>query len=165
MLVLFDRGFCSHAFFRDAAATGADVVLRVSASFTLAPTTVLPDGTYLAELKPGARRDGPPITVRVIEYSVTTQAVGNGKATCEVFCLVTNLTDPDEAPAPEVAARYAGRWTIEVLYKAVKIDLNGVRPVTAIRTRRHGPGRDLVAAGPLPDPVAPGRRGHHRPPR
>jgi hypothetical protein len=129
MLVLFDRGFCSHAFFRDAAATGADLVFRVSASFTLAPTAVLPDGTYLAELKPRTRRDGPPITVRVIEYSVTTRAVGNCTDTSEVFCLVTNLTDPEGAPAVELAALYARRWKVEVLYKAIKIDLNGVRPV------------------------------------
>lgn len=129
MLVLFDRGFCSHLFFRDAAATGADLVFRVSASFKLTPAAVLADGTYLAELKPRARRDGPPITVRVIEYSITTRALGKGKTTSEVFCLVTNLTDPDTAPAPELAALYARRWKIEVLYKAIKIDLNGARPV------------------------------------
>jgi Insertion element 4 transposase N-terminal/Transposase DDE domain len=133
MLVLFDRGFCSHPFFRDAAATGADLVFRVSASFKLTPlpgpAAVLDDGTYLAELKPRIKRDGPPITVRVIEYSVTTRALGKGKTTSEVFCLVTNLTDPDTAPALELAALYARRWKIEVLYKAVKVDLSGARPV------------------------------------
>jgi DDE family transposase len=127
--VLFDRGFCSHLFFSQAAATGADLVFRVSASFKLTPAAVLADGTYLAELKPRARRDGPPITVRVIEYSVTTRALGKGKTTSEVFCLVTNLTNPDTAPALELARLYARRWKIEVLYKAVKIDLNGARPV------------------------------------
>jgi hypothetical protein len=129
MLVLFDRGFCSHLFFSQAAATGADLVFRVSASFKLTPTAVLTDGTYLAELKPRLKRDGPPITVRVIEYSVTTRALGKTKTTSEVFCLVTNLTDPDTAPAAELAGLYARRWKIEVLYKAVKIDLNGARPV------------------------------------
>lgn len=133
MLVLFDRGFCSHLFFRDAAATGADLIFRVSASFKLTPlpgsAAVLEDGTYLAELKPRIKRDGPPITVRVIEYSVTTRALGKGTTTSEVFCLVTNLTDPDTAPALELAALYARRWKIEVLYKAVKVDLNGARPV------------------------------------
>jgi hypothetical protein len=133
MLVLFDRGFCSHLFFGDAAATGADLIFRVSASFKLAPlpgpAAVLEDGTYLAELKPRIKRDGPPITVRVIEYSVTTRALGKGKTTSEVFCLVTNLTDPGTAPALELAALYARRWKIEVLYKAVKVDLNGARPV------------------------------------
>ena len=36
------------------------------------PVKVLPDGTYLAELKPPRKSDGPPITVRVIEYTVHT---------------------------------------------------------------------------------------------
>jgi hypothetical protein len=133
MLVLFDRGFCSHLFFRDAAATGADLIFRVSASFKLTPVAgpagVLADGTYLAELKPRIKRDGPPITVRVIEYSVTTRALGKAKNTSEVFCLVTNLLNPDTAPASELAALYARRWKVEVLYKAVKVDLNGARPV------------------------------------
>jgi hypothetical protein len=130
MLVLFDRGFCGHLFFRDAAATGADLVFRVSASFKLAPIEVLDDGTYLAYLNPKAKRDGPPITVRVIEYSIRskTGALG-GKGTSEVFCLVTNLLDPEQAPAAELAALYARRWKIEVLYKAIKVDLNGVKPV------------------------------------
>jgi hypothetical protein len=46
-----------------------------------------------------------------------------------VFCLVTNLLDPQDAPAGELAALYARRWKIEVLYKAIKVDLNGVKPV------------------------------------
>src|ERR1017187_10143714 len=54
---------------------------------------------------------------------------GQGQDHLEVFCLVTNLTDPETAPALELAALYARRWKIEVLYKAVKIDLNGARPV------------------------------------
>jgi hypothetical protein len=130
MLILFDRGFCGHLFFRDAVATGADLVFRVSAGFTLTPTRALADGTYLARLNPKAKRDGPPITVRVIEYSAgsKTGALG-GKATSEVFCLVTNLLDPAQAPAAELAALYAKRWKIEVLHKAIKVDLNGIKPV------------------------------------
>jgi hypothetical protein len=132
MLVLFDRGFCSHLFFRDAAATGADLVLRVSASFKLTPIEVLADGSYLTRLRPKAKRNGPPITVRVIEYSVEAkqQAFG-GKAriVSEVFCLVTNLPDPGEAPALELAGLYARRWKVEVVFKAVKVDINGARPV------------------------------------
>jgi len=94
------------------------------------PTRVLADGTYLARLNPKAKRDGPPITVRVIDCSVRskTGALG-GKTTSEVFCLVTNLSDPAQAPAAELAALYAKRWKIEVLYKAIKVDLNGAKPV------------------------------------
>jgi hypothetical protein len=130
MLILFDRGFCGHLFFRDAMATGADLVFRVSASFKLTPTRVLADGSYLAYLNPKVKRDGPPITVRVIEYSVRSKTgAAGGKATSEVFCLVTNLLDPEQAPAAELAALYARRWKIEVLYKAIKVDLKGAKPV------------------------------------
>ena len=42
------------------------------ASPTLKPVKVLADGTYLAELTPPRKKDGPPLTVRVIEYTVHT---------------------------------------------------------------------------------------------
>ena len=130
MLVIFDRGFCSHLFFRDAAATGADLLFRVSASFSLHPARVLADGTYLAELKPRVKRDGPPITVRVIEYSVTsTTSRILRRTTSEVFCLVTNLLDPAQAPAPELIGLYRRRWNIETVFKALKVDIGAARPV------------------------------------
>jgi hypothetical protein len=39
---------------------------------------VLQDGTYLAELKPPRKSEGPPVTVRVIEYTVLTAPEGGG---------------------------------------------------------------------------------------
>jgi hypothetical protein len=128
MLVTFDRGFLSHLLFRDAVATGADLLFRVSSSFKLTPAGVLKDGTYLAELKPARKRDGPPILVRVIEYTIVS-TTANGKRRSELFALVTNLTDPDEAPAGELAALYARRWQIEIVFKALKVDLAACKPV------------------------------------
>jgi hypothetical protein len=130
MLVIFDRGFCSHLFFRDAAATGADLLFRVSASFSLAPVRVLEDGTYLARLNPRVKRDGQPITVRVIEYSVaSTTTTILRRTTSEVFCLVTNLLNPLEAPAPALIGLYRQRWSIETVFKALKVDIGAARPV------------------------------------
>ena len=74
MLVLADRKFLSWAAARAFLATGAHLLWRASASFTLKPVQVLADGTYLAELKPPRKKDGPPVTVRVIEYTVHTTA-------------------------------------------------------------------------------------------
>jgi hypothetical protein len=71
MLVLADRNFLSHTLARDVLATGAHILWRASASFKLTPTHVLADGMYLAVLHPARKADGPPITVRVIEYTVT----------------------------------------------------------------------------------------------
>jgi hypothetical protein len=70
MLVLADRNFLSWKLWRDAAATKA---WRVSDSFTLPVLERLPDGSYLSRLNPPRKKDGDPITVRVIEYSVTTR--------------------------------------------------------------------------------------------
>ena len=53
-------------------ATGAHILWRASASFKLTPIEVLADGSYLAQLHPRRKADGPPITVRVIEYTVHT---------------------------------------------------------------------------------------------
>src|SRR5262249_11186920 len=90
MLVLADRKFLSWALAREVLATGAHIWRRASASFPLRRVKVLADGTYLAELKPPRKKDGPPLTVRVIEYTVrTTPADGGTEQTSEVFCLVT----------------------------------------------------------------------------
>src|ERR1035441_7582600 len=92
MVVLADRKFLSWALAREFLATGAHILWRASASFTLKPVKVLPDGTYLAELTPPRKKDGPPLTVRVIEYTVhTTPEDGGDKQTSELFCLVTDL--------------------------------------------------------------------------
>jgi IS4 transposase len=48
------------------------------------------------------------ITVRVIEYRV-----GN-RPSPEVIRLITTLTDPNEAPAVELAKLYAERWEFEI---------------------------------------------------
>ena len=88
MLTLADRNFLSHTLARDVLATGAHIWWRASASFALRPIRVLPDGTYLARLNPARKADGPPITVRVIEYTVhTTPEGGTSEESSEVFCL------------------------------------------------------------------------------
>src|SRR5690348_13993494 len=94
MLVLADRNFLSHSLVRDVLATGAHVLWRASASFRLTPIAVLADGSYLARLHPRRQADGPPITVRVIEYTVHTTRAGSGdEDPSELFCLVTDLLD------------------------------------------------------------------------
>jgi hypothetical protein len=40
-----------------------------------------------------------------------------------MFALITNLLDPDEAPALELARNYSQRWHIELLFRLVKVDL------------------------------------------
>ena len=111
MLVLADRKFLSWALAREFLATGAHILWRASAAFTLKPVKVLADGTYLAELKPPRKSDGPPLTVRVIEYTVhTAPEDGGDEETSELFCLVTDLLDAEEYPALDLACCYPCRW-------------------------------------------------------
>lgn len=138
MLVMADRQFLSWKLWRDAAATGADLLWRVSDSFTLPVIGRLADGSYLSRLKPARRKDGDPITVRVIEYTVTTRDE-HGAQNSELFCLATTLLDPDRWPIEEIPGLYHERWRAETLLDVVKTDLRG--------------GADVVARSQSPDGV------------
>jgi hypothetical protein len=116
MLLLADRGFPSYELYKAAAATGAQLLWRVSDSFALPIKQRLDDGTYLSELR--GKRRGERVTVRVIEYSVA-----DDDGISEVFALITTLLDPGQAPAIELARIYADRWHVEILFKLVKVDL------------------------------------------
>jgi hypothetical protein len=52
------------------------------------------------------------------EYSIR-----DDDGTSEVFALITNLLDPDDAPALELARNYSERWHIELLFRLLKVDL------------------------------------------
>ena len=113
MLLLGDRNFLSWNLWAQVAATGADLCIRASASFKLTPTRVLADGTYLARLAPPRKTGGDPITVRVVEYSITTTSSDGTEDVSEVFALATTLLDPAQAPAGDLADLYHLRWQAE----------------------------------------------------
>jgi len=124
MLVLADRNFPGHDLWGQVAATGADLLWRAGAAFPLPVQSVLADGTYLSVLAPpkNMRRTGAqPITVRVVEYQLL---AADGSPT-ETFLLLTNLLDPEIAPAAELAELYHARWQIENAFSAFKSQLKG----------------------------------------
>jgi len=84
----------------------------------------LSEGSYLSVLRPPRKKDGEPITVRVVEYTVTTTDT-DGATIRELFCMVTNLLDPDQAPIEDIAALYNERWSGETMLGAVKTELRG----------------------------------------
>ena len=130
MLVLADRKFLSWSLARDFLAAGAHILWRASASFALRPVKALADGTYLAELRPPRKGDGPVITVRVIEYTVlTAPEEGGEEEASEVFCLVTDLTDIEEHPALDLACCYPDRWGCETVIGRHKTDMGEGQPV------------------------------------
>src|SRR4249920_98491 len=126
MLVLADRNFLSHTLARDVLGTGAHILWRASASFRLTPIAVLADGSYLAVLHPRRKADGPPITVRVIEYTVHTSRAADSageEESSEVFALVTDLLDPEAYPALDLACAYPMRWEAETVIGHHKTDM------------------------------------------
>jgi hypothetical protein len=129
MLVLADRNFLSHTLARDVLATGAHLLWRASASFRLTPIRVLADGTYLAKLYPARKSDGPPITVRVVEYTVHTTDPDGNEDTSEVFALVTDLLDVEAHPALDLACAYPMRWGCETVIGHHKTDMGEGMPV------------------------------------
>ncbi|MCO5999424.1 IS4 family transposase [Actinoallomurus rhizosphaericola] len=80
------------------------------------PVEVLDDGTYLAEMWTGPTVAEAPVRVRVVEYTVE----GEEGEDPESFTLITSLTDPDKAPAIELAQLYARRWRIRESISAIK---------------------------------------------
>lgn len=124
MLVLADRHLYSFHRWRRAAATGADLLWRVSSNLTLRPVQHLPDGSYIAEVIPPAKSGMASFRVRVIEYKLTD--VPDGKD--ELYRLVTTILDHEQAPAKELAALYHERWDVEGFFKQIKsVQLNDSR--------------------------------------
>src|SRR3954449_13158847 len=132
MLCLADRQFFGHALWREAAATGADLLWRVKRNLRLPRETRLTDGSYLTTIYPGEkdrrhRTDG--VRVRVVEYRL------EGIADAEpLYRLVTTILDPGEAPAAELAALYHERWEIEGALAELKTHLRGARVVLRSKT-------------------------------
>lgn len=121
MLLLADRGFTGFELWRDAAATGADLLWRVRKNVVLPVVATFDDGSYLSEIVSDSdrRRRADPIPVRVIEYTLTTAADAT------VYRLITTLCDPTAAPATELAALYAQRWEIETTLDEIKTHQGG----------------------------------------
>lgn len=117
MLLLADRGFLGFDLWREAAATGADLLWRVKSSAVLPVVEQLPDGSYLSHVFAARdkRRHADPITVRVVEYTMPGQP---GQAT--VYRLISTILDPHGAPALDLAALYAQRWEIETSLDELK---------------------------------------------
>jgi len=116
MLLLADRGFYGHRLWAEATATGAALLWRVKGNLRLPVERRLPDGSYLSTTTPptGIARGH---RVRVIEYRLA------GART--VYRLITNLLDPADAPAPDLAALYHERWEHEGTLDECKTHLRG----------------------------------------
>ena len=126
-LALADRGFYGFHLWKQAAATGADLLWRVKTSLRPRYLETLPDGSWLAEITPSTatdRRDNPPLRVRVINYTID-----DGRDNPEEYRLLTTILDPREAGAEDLALAYAQRWEIENTFDEFKTHQRGPRAV------------------------------------
>lgn len=130
MLLLADRGIFSYALWRKATATGADLLWRIRTDRNgPQPELVeeLSDGSWLGLLRRStgaAERALPPMTVRVIDYTIDDGRDHDGS-----YRLFTTIIDPAEAAATELAAAYHQRWEIELAFDELKTHQRGPRTV------------------------------------
>jgi hypothetical protein len=132
-LLLADRNFLSHGLLKDVLATGVHVLWRAKSDVDLPVLEVLADGTWLSRIADPAasrrmRRNGadpkdiPGITVRVIEYTVTSE---DGTETSETFTLVTDIPGPARLTPQQAAAAYVSRWQLETCFDELETSLRG----------------------------------------
>jgi hypothetical protein len=132
MLCLADRQFFGYELWKQARATGADLLWRVKKNMRLACEERLPDGSYLSRIYPSERdwrhkTNG--IVVRAIDYQL------EGVAGAEpIYRLVTSILDHEKAPAQELAALYHDRWEIETALDELKTHLRGAKIVLRSKT-------------------------------
>ena len=132
MLCLADRGFFGFEMWKQAAATGADLLWRVRRNILLPCQKRLPDGSCLSRIYPSQqdqRRGRNGIVVRVIEYRL------EGVAGAEpLYRLATTILDHELAPAAELAALYHERWEMETALDELKTHLRGAQIVLRSKT-------------------------------
>jgi hypothetical protein len=132
MLCLADRGFFGFEMWKQAAATGADLLWRARKNIHLPCEKRLPDGSYLSRIYPSQqdqRRGRNGIVVRVIEYRL--EGVEGAEP---LYRLATTILDHELAPAAELAALYHERWEIETAFDELKTHLRGAHIVLRSKT-------------------------------
>ena len=132
MLCLADRGFFGFEMWKQAAATGADLLWRVRKNIHLPCEKRLPDGSYLSHIYASPqdqRRGRHGIVVRVIEYRL--EGVEGAEP---LYRLATTILHHELAPAADLAALYHERWEIETAFDELKTHLRGAHIVLRSKT-------------------------------
>jgi hypothetical protein len=137
VLLLADRLFTGGELWQQMAATGADLAWRVTCGTKTAPKLPIDqacsDGSWLSRLYAASdRQRRHPITVRVIEYTLTDPG---RRTSTDRYRLVTTILDPAAAPAHELAALYTERWEIETALAELKTTQRGPKQVLRSKSR------------------------------
>jgi hypothetical protein len=128
MLCTADRGFYSFERFQSARQTGAQLLWRGKSNMALPREQPLPDDSYLSTVYAFSDRHSHSegAQVRVVEYRIDDPAL---PAAEQRYRLLTTILDPEQAPAPELAALYRERWEIEGALDELKSHQRGPRVV------------------------------------
>ena len=133
MLCMADRGFNGYEYWRQAQATGAQLLWRCKSNRLLPRHQELPDGSCLSVIMPTgvpqvhAREQA--VIVRVVEYALPSLADAQPR-----YRLLTTMLDPAQAPALELAALYHQRWHVEEVFDELKTHLLRSRRVLRSKT-------------------------------
>ena len=131
MLVMADRNFYGFKLWQAACASDAKLLWRVKSNLGLPVEQALADGSYLSTVfdsEDRARRHGQ--RVRVIDYTLKDSAT----PVLSSYRLVTNILDPEAAPALELAALYHERWEIESVFDEFKTHMRSTSTVLRSKT-------------------------------
>jgi hypothetical protein len=123
MLLMHDANFFGGAYLEALNANGVRALFALPSTVALERVRNLPDGSYLARLKPQRRAVYPmqqPLWLRIIEYQVTDERLGE---LGHVYRLGTTWLNPRTAPAKELLALYHERWEIEIVVDEIKTHL------------------------------------------
>ncbi|MGV9612112.1 IS4 family transposase [Nocardia xishanensis] len=115
MLLLADRAFFGYRLWDLCRSSGADLLWRTRYDSALPVEKRYPDGSFESRVYPGTRArhsdiDG--IAVRVVEFVRTASSDDEGR----IDRLLTTITDPEAAPANELARVYSRLSEIETTF-------------------------------------------------
>ena len=137
MLVVMDRNFAVLDVWQVFTGAGAHLLIRTKSPVARTVVEQLPDGSYLARVT-SLGRNG--VRTRRVVVCVVEYQVDDG----ETIRLLTDLLDPEAAPAGELAELYHQRWEAELSNRQIKTSQRGppgdsaVCPLTWC-ARRSGP--------------------------
>jgi IS4 transposase len=132
LLCLADRNFFNFTLWKQASASGADLLWRVKKNMRLDCEERLADGSYRSRVyrsERDYRHKSNGIVVRVIDYEL--KGVANAEP---VYRLLTTILDCQAAPAQELAGLYHDRWEIETSLDELKTHLRGSKIVLRSKT-------------------------------
>ena len=114
MLVFLDAGLSSFDLLAGIVNRGGNVIARSHNNRKWKPICFLPDGSFLAWMKPTDKSHNPkakPLLVRILRYRLDDETRPHHD---EIQTLVTTLLDPIAYPALEVIDLFHQRWEIEI---------------------------------------------------